>query len=507
MNHAEPARETAPEDALLALDISATQLGFGFGWRDALSDAGFWSPQLLRLFGLPEHGPTPTRDQFIALLVEEDRARVAGEILSRPATGSVRAFEYDLALPGGARRTLMTRAVLRADANGQPWRYYFVVIDVTDSRARERRMVEMAQRLQLASEASGIGTWDRDVREPRANWDATTKALFGLQPDAPTPTQAEFMAMVHPDDRAQVAAAVAMQKAHVEYEFRVKHPDGRVRWLVTRGRAQLDAQGRVVRRTGICLDVTDRREAEATRQAKELAERANAAKTEFLSRMSHELRTPLNAVLGFAQVMALDTERPLSAAQRERVGHIQTAGWHLLALINDVLDLARIESRQAALNPGIVPLQEVLAECLAMNAAAAAAAGIEQRAPLAPPALPPAWADRTRVRQVLLNLLSNAVKYNRPGGHVAVTVAQRSAHELEVAVSDSGSGLTPLQLEHLFEPFNRLGREHGGIEGTGIGLALSRLIAQQMGGRIEVQTRPDEGSTFSLVLPVAGTLG
>jgi len=495
------AAETAAHDALQALDVSATQIGFGFGWRNTFSDVGEWSPQLKRMFGLPEHGPTPRRDQFVALVVEADRERVAMELQARPAIGAVREFEYEVNLPGNTRRTLMTRAVLRPDAEGKPWRYYFVVIDITERRMRDRQMVELAQRLQLATESSGIGTWDRDPGDLRARWDATTLSLFGLPIDAPTPTQAEFLALIHPDDRAHVAAEVAAQKAHVEYEFRVARPDGSVRWLVTRGRATLDDAGRVVRRTGICLDVTDRREAQAALQAKELAERANAAKTEFLSRMSHELRTPLNAVLGFAQVMSLDTAEPLSESQRARIGHIQTAGWHLLALINDVLDLARIESRQSVLNLSDVVLADVAGECLVMNAGAAAGRGIQQRPVAAEPDVPAAWADRTRVRQVLLNLLSNAVKYNRPGGHVQVSVIRAGADTVAVCVADDGPGLSPQQLEHLFEPFNRLGHENGPVEGTGIGLTLSRLIAQQMGGDIGVDSSPGRGSMFRLVLP------
>ncbi len=499
--------ELAAHDALLALDISATQVGFGFGWRDALSDVGQWSPQLKRMLGLPEHAPTPSREQFLAQVVPADRERVARELVAGPPMGAVQVFEYEVGLPDGTRRTLMTRAVVRPDTSGRPWRYYFVAIDITESRARDRQVIQLAQRLQLASEASGVGTWDRDMADTRSHWDATTKALFGLPPEGPTPTFDEFLAMVHPDDRAHVVAEVATQKSLVEYEYRVTRPDGCVRWMVTRGRAQRDADGRVLSRTGICLDVTERHEAQAALHAKELAERANAAKTEFLSRMSHELRTPLNAVLGFAQVMALDTAEPLSDSQRARIGHIQTAGWHLLALINDVLDLARIESRQSALNPALVPLAEVVAECLVMNAAAAAAQGIEQR--LAPPqpglqdGWDHAWADRTRVRQVLLNLLSNAVKYNRPGGHVRVAVAAAAAGMLAVSVADDGPGLSVLQLQHLFEPFNRLGHENGPVEGTGIGLTLSRLIAQQMGGDISVDSGPGRGSEFRLLLPAA----
>ena len=173
-----------------------------------------------------------------------------------------------------------------------------------------------------------------------------------------------------------------------------------------------------------------------------------------------------------------------------------------------MLDLARIESRQSALNPSVVPLGEVVDECLVMSAAAAAQAGVEQaRSCPSAPCVPAAWADRTRVRQVLLNLLSNAVKYNRPGGHVTVSAAPAGPGEVVLAVADDGPGLTPRQMEHLFEPFNRLGRESGRVDGTGIGLTLSRLIAQQMGGRIDVQSSPGAGSTFSLVLPAAGADG
>jgi PAS domain S-box-containing protein len=492
-------------NALLALDISATQVGFGFGWRDALSDNGVWSPQLMRMLWLPADAPTPTREQFLAMVDVEDRQRVRHHLHTLPVAGSVREFEFGVQGPGGARRVLMTRAVMRNDEQGRPWRYYFVVIDMTETRAKDRRVAALLEHLQLSTEASGVGTWDRDPRAERSSWDTTTLALFGLPPHAPAPTNAEYLQIVHPDDRERVARELSGDGPSVEFEFRVCLPDGRVRWLVTRGRAQRDAQGRVVRRTGICLDITERREAQAALQARELAERANAAKTEFLSRMSHELRTPLNAVLGFAQVMALDPNDPLSETQRTRIGHIQAAGWHLLALINDVLDLARIEAGQAALSLGPVPVAEVVDECLAMNSAAAAERQVTQQHLPAAGDAASLWADRTRVRQVLLNLLSNAAKYNRAGGSLVVHAAALGAGEVAIEVRDDGPGLDDAQMQHLFEPFNRLGREHGPVEGTGIGLALSRLLAQQMGGRLEVQSQPGVGSVFRLVLPVDPT--
>jgi signal transduction histidine kinase len=274
-----------------------------------------------------------------------------------------------------------------------------------------------------------------------------------------------------------------------------------VRWVRTRGRVERDATGRVLRRRGVIFDITERRQAEAERRSRELAERANAAKTEFLSRMSHELRTPLNAVLGFAQLMALDSADALTPVQRERLGHVQAAGWHLLALVNDVLDLARIEAREAPMTPQAVSLADAVAECIAMIAPKAAEAGVAVH--WDNPALEPqqVWADPTRLRQLLLNLVSNGVKYNRRGGWVRVGARRRGAMAV-VTVRDNGLGIAPARRARLFEPFNRAGRESSGIEGTGLGLALVKLLVEQMGGAVELDSTEGEGSEFRLVLPL-----
>jgi signal transduction histidine kinase/ActR/RegA family two-component response regulator len=235
------------------------------------------------------------------------------------------------------------------------------------------------------------------------------------------------------------------------------------------------------------------------------ARNANQAKSAFLSSMSHELRTPLNAILGFAQILA-SKDMPTTPEQKlEFSGHILKSGRHLLTLINEILDLAKVEAGAVSLSMEPVLLAEVLAECEGMIAPLAAARGVRVLFPEAPTAR--LQADRTRLKQVLLNLLSNAVKYNRDGGAIVVDCAQPAPQRLRLSVQDTGMGLSPEQVAGLFQPFNRLGQEAGTQEGTGIGLVVTRRLVELMGGEIGVTSSPGVGSVFWIELAVAGTDG
>jgi PAS domain S-box-containing protein len=252
--------------------------------------------------------------------------------------------------------------------------------------------------------------------------------------------------------------------------------------------------------TMVLRDVTELRAARAERQAREALEAASRAKTEFLSRMSHELRTPLNAVLGFSQLLRLDTTHPPSPQQLDRIRHVERAGAHLLALVNDVLDLSRVESGQMSLSLESVDLASVLDESIAMVSPQALEAGVSmQRAGLGAEADIRVVADRVRLRQVLVNLLSNAVKYNRAHGTVTVGCAIQG-QTCCVTVADDGPGMSPQQTARLFEPFNRLGAEKSGVEGTGIGLFLSRRLVELMNGEMKIDSRLGRGTVATLVL-------
>ncbi|MFZ5548195.1 MAG: ATP-binding protein [Pseudomonadota bacterium] len=237
-------------------------------------------------------------------------------------------------------------------------------------------------------------------------------------------------------------------------------------------------------------------EAEAARRA---AESASLAKTSFLSRMSHELRTPLNAVLGFAQLLETAGTPALAPPHQKWASNIRQAGDHLLAMINDILDLSRIESDTLHLSIVSLSVESLVGETVTLVEQRAAQRGVAIRTELGPGAAY-LLADATRVRQVLVNLLSNAVKYNREGGEILV-LSRRAGSMVEIEVRDTGLGLDATQLAQLFEPFNRLGRERGHVEGTGIGLVISRRLAALMGGQLRVSSEPERGSSFTLALP------
>jgi signal transduction histidine kinase/ActR/RegA family two-component response regulator len=242
------------------------------------------------------------------------------------------------------------------------------------------------------------------------------------------------------------------------------------------------------------LDEVLREKTNDLQSAKAVAERANLAKSDFLSSMSHELRSPLNAILGFAQLLESDVPAP-TLRQKENIGQILQAGWHLLKVIDEILDLAKIESGKLSLSVEAVSLGEVLTECQGMVEGHARTRGIQIAFPLF---LVPCFvlADRTRLKQILINLLSNAIKYNRPGGRVEVTWTLGAKSRLRVAIADTGAGLSGELLSRLFEPFNRLGQEAGGQEGTGLGLVMAKQLVELMGGVLGVDSTVGMGSTF-----------
>jgi signal transduction histidine kinase len=302
-------------------------------------------------------------------------------------------------------------------------------------------------------------------------------------------------------DRSQLEG---MLEGRIEKQNRRKRyvrPDGQIVTAELNVVLLRDEQQQPRQFISVIEDASERIRMQEALGSAEAAEKASKAKTEFLSRMSHELRTPLNAMLGFAQLLRVDPRNPLNDAQRQKVEYIERAGSHLLAMMSDVLDLSRIEAGSLPMNLTAVPVPALLDEAAAMvsNQAATAQLQLTLNKPDAPLLV---QADQVRLRQVLLNLLSNAIKYNQPGGRVMLE-AMPVDNQLVFTVTDTGRGLRAEQLDHLFEPFNRLGAERTAIEGTGIGLVIVKRLLDLMGGRIEVSSTEGQGSSFRVWLPQA----
>ena len=371
-------------------------------------------------------------------------------------------------------------------------------------------------RMERLIHAVSEGVVTVDERRRIVLFNEAAEAMFGL-------TAAEalgcpidrFVAALDIADAPVSAPAGAATAAGTLQALTGHRRDGRAFPIeVSLSRLQME-QG--VLTTIVLRDITARILADAERRTHEALEASNKAKTEFLSRMSHELRTPLNAVIGFSKLLRLDAVKPLSAEQLERVQHVENAGSHLLALVNDVLDLSRIESGEMSVSSQAVQLPRVIEEAATMVSPLVTKAGIEvfvaSENPIAglgrrtdARVVPPGdlWvnADPVRLRQVLVNLLSNAVKYNRPGGRVALTW-RRTDDECEILVTDTGQGIPADQLAGLFQPFNRLGAESSAVEGTGIGLVLSRQLAEMMGGTLTISSTFGVGTCASLKLGIA----
>ena len=300
-----------------------------------------------------------------------------------------------------------------------------------------------------------------------------------------------------------LAQALGGQKPFRSLRLHGLRIDGGTFDLSLSGEPLRDEAGRTIGWHGTISDNSTELAMQAALRQKEAAELANLAKSRFLSQISHELRTPLNAVLGFSELLLSETA--LSEAHRAQLRHIHKAGEWLLAMISDLLDLSRIETGNLTLNQRAVDVNRVLDESVALLQQQAAASRVH----LFTPAFPrrrDVRADPVRLKQVMVNLISNAVKYNRPGGEVRLEVVDGSLPDtLTIRVHDTGAGLTEQQCEHLFEPFNRLGREGQRIQGTGIGLVIAKQIVEAMGGAISVTSTPGMGSCFSITLAAAAS--
>jgi PAS domain S-box-containing protein len=411
------------------------------------------------------------------------------------------AFRCQMNHRDGRTVTLEIRGRTLRDEAGPPTRLVFISRDITESVAWEVALARSFSKTRAILDAApdSIIVIDRKFMILEAS--PGTERIYGYPKEERMGRSA--MTIMHPDDQGRVSAELErlFTKANdelVSYRFRARHADGR--WLIieTRGRLLRDEDGESHRAVLVSRDVSDTVNAEeALAAAKDEAERANAAKSEFMSRMSHELRTPLNSVLGFAQILQMELQ---SSEDLELVDHVYKSGQHLLTLINEVLDISRVESGNIGLTLESVNLQEVVAECLDIIGPQASdrGVGIAFNDSFDHSVL----ADHLRLKQVILNLLSNAIKYNRSHGSVTIECAVQG-NAVRFSVSDTGFGIEPDLRERLFTAFDRLDAASRGIEGTGLGLTLSKTLVEAMGGKLGFETEVDAGSTFWFELPIS----
>lgn len=371
--------------------------------------------------------------------------------------------------------------------------------NITPGKQRERILQQERQRLASIIDGTRIGTWEWNVQTGSLEMNTIAWELLGYQPHELAPFNIEsWKRVAHPDDLAYGTSLLAQHfvdtNVHYRHEMRLRHKDGHWVWVLNSGSVMTrTASGAPWMMFGALTDLS---ELVASREA---ANAANEAKSAFLSSMSHELRTPLNAIMGFGQMLQY-SGTTLDEEQEDHVNEILKAGRHLLGLINEVLDLSKIESGQLDLSLEPVVLHEVVQDCEWLIAAMATERDIALDLNVAEH-----WcvqADRMRLKQILLNLLSNAVKYNRSGGQVRIQYNADGVPQACISVTDTGNGISPEHQRQLFQPFNRLGAESSNIEGTGIGLTICQRLATLMHGHISFQSTVSVGSTFSIVLPL-----
>ncbi len=484
---------------------------------DGSSSFPFASQGIVTLFGLrPDQVSRDARPVFERLHPDDlDRVLHSIDVSARQLT--LWDCECRVALPGQPLRWLHGRSQPERLADGSTMWHGFIT-DVSDRKATEQQMREQDTVLLQAQRLARLGSWRWRSEARASEWSDETCRLFGVDPAHRVVADEDFMRFVHPEDAERVMqthlAALAGRGAY-DVQYRALRHDGRELTLHARAEVSHDPlTGQVLAMVGTLLDVTDRvaaeRELERHRDhlerlveertheliaARDQSERASRAKGEFLSSMSHELRTPMNAILGFSQLLQLD--RSLDARSAGFVQEILRAGHHLLDLINEVLDLARIESGKLSLSPEALPLADLVQEAQALVQPLAQQREVQLQAPVLQGRV--VRADRLRLKQVLLNLLSNAVKYNRAGGTVRVEALEQDLFTVRIRVLDTGIGIAAAHLPQLFQPFSRVG---GAVaEGTGIGLSISHRLVALMGGRIGVHSQPGVGSEFWVDLP------
>ncbi|GAB4284243.1 MAG: hypothetical protein Fur0025_14830 [Oscillatoriaceae cyanobacterium] len=475
---------------------------------DVVNDITIWDAQMYKLYGISPDEFTHIYDGWLSRLHPEDRP-LADHAIQQALQGEK---EYDpefrAILPDGTIRYIKAFALVNRDSEGQPQRMIGMNYDITQQKEAEATLRKSEAHLRTAQRIGKLGSWEYEIKTGKVTWSEETFHIWGLDPYGEEPSFAALSEFVHPDDRPildRVVNAAITKGIPYEIEARIYRTDGSLAYVMGRGEPFCNTDGVVTHLVGTVQDLTERKLAEQQLQeAKEAAEYGNRAKSEFLANMSHELRTPLNAILGMTEGLEEEVFGQINPNQRKALQTIASSGSHLLELINDILDLAKIEAGQLVLDSTPTEVSALCRASIAFIKHQAEQKRLQVETKL-PPHLPDLSLDARRIRQVLINLLNNAVKFTPAGGRITLEVsiqADQTNLILRIAVTDTGIGIAPENIKQLFQPFiqvdSALNRQY---TGTGLGLALVKRIVELQGGQVGVTSEVGIGSCFTVDLP------
>ncbi len=499
-------------DERVRLATEATGVGI-WEWN-LITNTLHWDAQMFRIYGV-----TPTPDGLVdyndwSSYIYPADLRIQQEALQkaiRSGSRSIREFRIN-PLDYDGVRYIRSVETMRTNGRGQIESIVGTHLDITERKRTEDTLRENERHLRAVIDALPVAIYTTDAKGALTHFNQAAVEFSGKTPQLGTDHWCISMKLWRPDgsplphDQCPMALALREDRQILGAEAIAERPDGTRVWFTAHPTPLHDANGKMIGGINMLIDVTERKRLDKVllennielKKAKNQADKANLAKSDFLSNMSHELRTPLSAILGFAQLMA-GSKTPPTPSQKRSIDQILQAGWYLLDLINEILDLTLIESGKLSFSMEQVSVPVLMQECYTMIEPQA----IQRKIALdfrVPEIDVVVKADHTRLKQVLINLLSNAVKYNRERGTVTVTCTENSQGLIRLSVIDTGEGLSTEKVAQLFQPFNRLGKENSAVEGTGIGLVMTKRLIELMGGQIFVESTPGKGTTFSIEL-------
>lgn len=486
--------------------------GYGFWEWDLTSNRIDWSGGFWESLGFNDEDRIRISDATALpdYIHPDDRDHMLEAVREHLRSGEPLNTAYRILTKRGNYVWTQARANSIRDKYGRVMYISGVNFDITELKNVEAALRESEARQARIIQASNDGIWEwyadrKGFHFSNRCWE---HAGYDEKDDVVIRGQnrlSVWRSHIHPQDLPKFDQTLADHmagRAPFDIEYRIFGKDGDIRWIRARGRASFDTEGNPVRMSGTNMDITDiKRAEERVVQAKDAAEKANQAKSDFLSSMSHELRTPLNAILGYAQLFQYDDN--LTDSQMDNAREIRKAGEHLLQLINDVLDLAKIESGRMTFSLEPVLVSRVVAECFTLIQPQADAGGIKLNADMKRLESTYVVADNTRLKQALLNLVSNAVKYNQVGGEVVVSLSERDDNRLRITVRDTGQGIPASRQHEVFQPFNRLNAEYSKVEGSGVGLVITKQLVEMMGGKLSFESTEGVGTEFWMDLPLS----